>query len=70
MGPLPQLHTFLVAALLLVLGLAGGIWLAVLLELPLRGIGVGLGIGLLLVWLATHDFRGPRERTVRISRRR
>ena len=70
MGPLPQLHTFLVAALVLMTGLAGGIWLATLLELPLRGIGVGLGAGLLLLWLATHDFRGPRERPVRIHRRR
>lgn len=70
MGPLPQLHRLVVAALLLVLGLAGGVWLAVFLELPLGGIGVGLGAGLLLVWLATHDFRGPRSRPVRISRRR
>ena len=70
MGPLPQLHRFFVAALLLVLFLAGGIWLAGFLDLPLEGIGVGLGIGLLVVWLATHDFRRPRERPVRISRRR
>jgi len=70
MGPLPQLHRFLVATLLLTLCLAGGIWLAGVLDLPMRGIGVGLGVGLLVVWLATHDFRRPRERPVRISRRR
>jgi hypothetical protein len=50
--------------------LAGGIWLAGLFDLPLGGIGVGLGAGLLVVWLATHDFRRPRERPIRISRRR
>ena len=70
MGPLPQLHRFLVATLLLTLCLAGGIWLAGVLDLPMRGIGVGIGVGLLVVWLATHDFRRPRERPVRISRRR
>ena len=62
MGPLPQLHRFLVATLLLTLCLAGGIWLAGVLDLPMRGIGVGLGVGLLVV--------RPRERPVRISRRR
>jgi len=70
MGPLPRFHTFLVATLVLLLSLAGGIWLAVLLELPLGGIGVGLGLGLLLAWLLTHDFGHPRERPVRITRRR
>ncbi|WP_432479755.1 hypothetical protein [Nocardioides sp. GXQ0305] len=58
------------AALLLMLFLAGGIWLAGLFDLPLGGIGVGLGAGLMVVWLATHDFRRPRERPIRISRRR
>ena len=70
MGPLPQLHRFVVATLLLMLFLAGGIWLAAFLDVPMRGIGLGLGVGLLVVWLATHDFRRPRERPVRISRRR
>ena len=70
MGPLPQLHKFLVAVLLLTLGLAGGIWLAGVLDLPLKGIGVGLGVGLLLAWLVTHDFRHPQQRPVRIPRRR
>ena len=70
MGPLPQLHRFVVATLLLMLVLAGGIWLAAFLDVPMRGIGLGLGVGLLVVWLATHDFRRPRERPVRISRRR
>ena len=70
MGPLPQFHKFLVALLLLTLGLAGGIWLAGMLDLPLGGIGVGLGVGLLLAWLVTHDFSRPRERPVRIPRRR
>jgi len=70
MGPLPQLYTFLVALLLLTAGLAGGIWLAGFLDLPLGGVGVGLGVGLLLAWLVTHDFSHPRERPVRATRRR
>jgi len=70
MGPLPQLHRLLVAALILTLCLAGGIWLAGFLDVPVRGIGLGLGVGLLLVWLTIHDFHRPRERPVRISRRR
>ena len=70
MGPLPQFHKLLVAVLVLLLSLAGGIWLAVFLDLPLGGIGVGLGVGLLLAWLLTHDFHRPRERPVRILRRR
>lgn len=69
MGPLPQLHKYVLAVLLLVLGLAGGIWLADVLQLPRGGIGAGLGVGLLLAWLVTHDFR-PRQRPVRIPRRR
>ena len=70
MGPLPKFHKVLVAVLLLTLGLAGGTWLAGVLDLPLGGIGVGLGVGLLLAWLVTHDFSHPRERPVRIPRRR
>ena len=70
MGPLPPLHRLSVAALVLLVSLAGGIWLAGFLDLPLGGIGVGLGLGLLLAWLLTHDFGHPRERPVRITRRR
>ena len=70
MGPLPPLHRLVVATLLLMLCLAGGIWLAGFLDLPMPGIGVGLGAGVLLVWLATHDFHRPRPRPVRVSRRR
>ena len=71
MGPLPQLHRLLVATLLLVLCLAGGISLAGYLDVPLDGIGLGRGRGGLLVWLATHDFHHrPRPRPVRITRRR
>lgn len=70
MGPLPALHRLLLGAVVVLLGVAGGVWLAIRLDLPLVGIGVGLGLGLLLVWLATHDFRRPRERHVRVTRRR
>ena len=70
MGPLPPLHKFSVAALVLLVSLAGGIWLATLLDLPARGIGAGIGVGLLLAWLLTHDFSHPHERPVRVTRRR
>lgn len=70
MGPLPQLHTILVATLVLAVCLTGGIWLAGFLDLPLGGVGVGLGLGLLLAWLLTHDFGQDRQRPVRIPRRR
>lgn len=68
MGPLPQLHRFLIAAIALVLGLGAGLWLAAYLDLPLGGVGVGLGAGCLLAFLFVHDFHGPRS--VRVTRRR
>ncbi|HYH33799.1 MAG TPA: hypothetical protein VD814_01470 [Nocardioides sp.] len=70
MGPLPPLHRLLIAALLIAVGLGGGVWLASWLHLPLRGVGVGLAAGCLLTWLATHDFARRPERPVRIVRRR
>ena len=70
MGPLPPLHKFSLAVLVLLVSLAGGIWLATLLDLPAGGIGAGIGVGLQLAWLLTHDFGHPRERPVRITRRR
>jgi hypothetical protein len=68
MGPLPQLHRFLIAALVLVLSLGLGLWLASYHDLPLGGVGVGLGIGCLIAYLLVHDFR--RSRSVRVIRRR
>jgi hypothetical protein len=68
MGPLPQLHQFLIAALVLLLSLGAGLWLAAYLDLPLGGIGVGLGAGCLLAYLLVHDFRQPRSQ--RVTRRR
>ena len=60
MGPLPALHRLVIAGLVLLLSLAGGIWLAGHLNLPLRGIGVGLAAGGLLAFLVLHDFRRTR----------
>jgi hypothetical protein len=68
MGPLPQLHQFLIAALVLVLSLGAGLWLAASLDLPLGGVGVGLGAGCLLAYLLVHDFHQPRSQ--RVTRRR
>lgn len=68
MGPLPQLYRYLVAALALLVSLAGGVWLAGRLDLPLGGFGVGLGAGCLLAFVLVHDFRG--ERDTRVDRRR
>ncbi len=68
MGPLPQLHRFLIAALVLLLSLGLGLWLASYHDLPLGGVGVGLGIGCLIAYLLVHDFR--RSRSVRVIRRR
>ena len=48
MGPLPQLYRLLIAGVVVVLGVAGGVWLAGWLALPLGGVGVGLVGGLLL----------------------
>jgi hypothetical protein len=58
-GPLPQLHRFLIAALVLVLSLGAGVWLAAYLDLPLGGVGVGLGAGCLLAYVLVHDFGHP-----------
>ncbi len=60
MGPLPQLHRVLIAALVLVLSLGGGLWLASYLDLPLGGVGVGLAAGCLLAYLLVHDFNQRR----------
>lgn len=70
MGPLPQLYKLLVAALLVLLCLGAGLWLAGYYELPLAGAGVGIAAGCALAWLMTHDFRRNRQRTVRVTRRR
>jgi fatty acid desaturase len=56
MGPLPQLYRLVVAGTVVVLALAGGLWLAGWFALPLGGIGVGLGAGCLLAFVLTHDF--------------
>lgn len=68
MGPLPQLYRLLIAGTVVVLGLAGGVWLAQWLALPLGGIGVGLGAGCLLAYLSTRG--GSSERDHRSARRR
>jgi hypothetical protein len=68
MGPLPQLHRFLIAALVLLLSLGLGLWLASYHDLPLGGVGVGLGVGCLIAYLLVHDSRPPRS--VRVIRRR
>lgn len=70
MGPLPQLYRLLVTGVVVVLGVASGIWLAGWLALPLDGIGVGLAGGLLLAFLATHDFSHSSPRPTRVHRRR
>ncbi|MFD1945619.1 hypothetical protein [Nocardioides aestuarii] len=70
MGPLPQLYRLLIAGVVLVLSLAGGVWLAGWLALPLGGVGVGLGAGLLLAFVATHDFSDSSPRPTRVHRRR
>lgn len=68
MGPLPQLYRYLVAGLALLVSLAGGVWLAGRLELPLGGFGIGLGAGCLIAFALVHDFRG--ERRTHTQRRR
>ena len=68
MGPLPRLYRVLVVAVLLALSLAGGVWIADYLDLPLGGIGLGLAGGCVLAYLLTHDFSRPKS--VRITRRR
>ncbi|MGH3346279.1 MAG: hypothetical protein ACRDO4_04810 [Nocardioides sp.] len=68
MGPLPQLHRYLIAALVLLLSLGLGLWLAGSHDLPLGGVGVGLGVGCLIAYLLVHDARPPRS--VRVTRRR
>ncbi len=60
MGPLPALYRLLIAGLVLLLGLAFGIWLAQSHDLPLGGLGVGIGAGSLLAFLLVHDFRRTR----------
>lgn len=70
MGPLPQLYRLLIAGVVVVLGVAGGVWLAGWLALPLGGVGVGLVGGLLLAFVATHDFSHPSPRPTRADRRR
>ena len=55
MGPLPQLYRLLVAGVVVLLSVAGGVWLASWLTLPLGGVGVGLGAGCLLAFLVTRD---------------
>lgn len=68
MGPLPQLYRLLVAGVVVLLSVAGGVWLAGWLTLPLGGVGVGLGAGCLLAFLVTRDHaatgpaRAPRHR--------
>jgi hypothetical protein len=49
----------LIAALVLVLSLGAGVWLADYLDLPLGGVGVGLGAGCLLAYVLVHDFGHP-----------
>lgn len=70
MGPLPRLYRFLVAGVVTVLGLAGGIWLARWMELPLGGIGVGLVAGGALAFLATRDVTPAAHRSTHGPRRR
>ena len=70
MGPLPQFYRVVVVALLLILSLAAGVWLAGYLRLPLGGLGVGLAAGLLLAWLVNRDFTSATRRTARVPRRR
>ena len=69
MGPLPQLHRFLIAAFVLILSVGLGLWLAGYHDLPLGGVGVGLGVGCLIAYLLVHDVRRP-PRSVRVTRRR
>ena len=70
MGPLPQLYRLLIAGVVVVLSVAGGIWLAGWLALPLGGVGVGLAGGVLLAYLATRDYSHPSPRPSRDHRRR
>lgn len=70
MGPLPQLYRLLIAGVVVALSIAGGIWLAGWLALPLGGVGVGLGAGLLLAFLATRDFSHSSAGPTRAHRRR
>ncbi len=69
MSPLPQLYRLVIAGVVVVLSLAGGVWLTRWLELPLGGVGVGFGAGCLLAYAATrswsserHDEPAPRRR--------
>jgi hypothetical protein len=62
-GPLPRIYRILVIAGVLLLSVAGGLWLAhsLVLDLPFRGLLIGLAFGVLIAFALVHDFsRGRR----------
>ena len=69
-GPLPQLHRVLVILTSLVVGMASGIWLVNVTEVPAliwAGVGWGALAGLLLNFVLLHDFH-HKPRPVRVHR--
>jgi hypothetical protein len=69
-GPLPQLHRMLVMVTTLVVGVASGVWLVQMTDVPAlvwAGVGWGVLAGLLLNFVLLHDFH-HRPRPVRVRR--
>jgi hypothetical protein len=69
LAPLPRLYRIVVVAVVLALGLAGGVWLAQEIALPAGGLLVGCVGGILVAYLLIHDFHHHQPRPARIPRR-
>jgi hypothetical protein len=70
LAPLPARYRHLVAATVLLIGMAIGAWVAYTVPAWATGAGVLLGalVGLLAAYALVHDFSRPR--TVRVTHRR
>lgn len=72
-GPLPQLYRLLVITSVILLFTGAGVWLALVLEVPLPFGGVlgGTAAGVLIAFALVHDFSHRAEsRPLRLHRRR
>lgn len=69
LGPLPRLYRSLVATAALIVFIAGGLWLAQILPLPVGGLLLGGVAGVLIAFILVHDFHRRRTQSGRIVRR-
>ena len=69
LAPLPRLYRIIVVAIVVALGIAGGVWLAPQVALPAGGLLVGTVGGVLVAFLLIHDFH-QQPRPARVPRRR